>query len=314
MNKPLLWLALLCLVSAEIHGKQISAQQQYTDTALNLSFSWLDRQKNTQSLAFAISNKALQDQQEKVRAYRPQIADRNTFIALQKAAANYDYKQVQINITQQPHQLSWRVKADDPELRSKVKAELAQAAKEAQQAYYKSNHYKLYTSPWGEEGVIPDHAYYMELSMEAMKPLGRLLKEKFPTISARQMADFILPFVQSIPYVTQDSRITSAGLGYLPPLRVLAENRGDCDSKAVLMAAILKAVYPQLNAVMIYMPNHAMLGLRMPYLESDIKITADGINYLVAEVAGPGLFPLAEASDSSKNAIANNHFSVLELP
>ncbi|GAA5216034.1 hypothetical protein ACFSJ3_10080 [Corallincola platygyrae] len=310
----LIVLTIIGLISWSGLAQQLDASQTRTDNELKLNFSWLDRNQKKQNLGFGIPLDALKQQQQKSKAYRPQIADRHAYISLQKKAATYDHKQVQIKISQQPNALTWQVKSKDSDFEAKVRGALHQAAQEARQAYYQRNNYRLYESPWGETGVIPDHLHYMKVSVPAMKPLAKLIVERFPNAPARQVADYLLPFIQSIPYVTQDSRITSANLSYLPPLRVLEENRGDCDSKAVLLAAIMKAVYPQLSMAMIYMPNHAMLGLRMPYLETDLKVQDQGINYIVAEVAGPAQIRLASAGESSRNAILNGNYSVLPMP
>jgi hypothetical protein len=295
-------------------AQQLEANQTQQGDQLLLSYRWNDRQQNPQALEFSIDRKVLKQQNQKALAYRPQIADRYAYVALNKAAAAYDYKQVRIDINKRPNQVSWEVSSDDLELAAEVKQALSKAAAEARENYYQTNHFKPFNAPWGDAGVIPDHAYFMQSSVEALKPLAQKLIQRFPNVAARQMADYLLPFIQSIPYVSQDSRATSAALSYLPPLRVLEDNQGDCDSKAVLLAAIMRAAYPQVNMAMIYMPNHAMLGLQIPYVDSDIKIAHEGASYLVAEVAGPAMFQLGDASASSKMALASHSYALQTLP
>ena len=49
----------------------------------------------------------------------------------------------------------------------------------------------------------------------------------------------MLDFIQAIPYQLLDSQSGRSGKGFLSPRQVLEQNRGDCDSKVTLMAAML---------------------------------------------------------------------------
>lgn len=69
--------------------------------------------------------------------------------------------------------------------------------------------------------------------------------EKLPINSGTcTYVNLVLSWVQSIPYNKLEERLNSNGAGYLPPLSVVVNNQGDCDSKAVLMTNPVRPLLP----------------------------------------------------------------------
>ena len=66
-----------------------------------------------------------------------------------------------------------------------------------------------------------------------MYPIVEYLRPWLAGLSQRQAINRLLIWVQSIPYDTLHDRAND--LGFLAPINVLMQNRGDCDSKSVLM-------------------------------------------------------------------------------
>jgi len=81
---------------------------------------------------------------------------------------------------------------------------------------------------------------------------------------------------------------------------LLAKNRGDCDSKATLYLALLKAAHPSLDSAFIYINGHAFVGLGLKPREGDMTFNADGRTWVIAEPVGPALAPLGDADKKSK--------------
>jgi hypothetical protein len=114
--------------------------------------------------------------------------------------------------------------------------------------------------------------------------------------------------VQSIPYSPLESRITSSGAGFNPPAKLLWENQGDCDSKMTLSATILRALMPRIDMVMIYIDQHALIGIAITGEAGEMTIDYQGITYLLAEPTGPALYPLGTLTPESELAVDQGRY------
>ena len=74
-----------------------------------------------------------------------------------------------------------------------------------------------------------------------------------------------------------------------PAPALLAQNRGDCDSKAVALAAVLRTYTPGRKFAVVTMPGHAILAVDLPSDPEDWAIRADGRQFVALEVAGPAM-------------------------
>jgi hypothetical protein len=107
---------------------------------------------------------------------------------------------------------------------------------------------------------------------------------------------------------TLESRITSSGSGFNPPLQVLWENQGDCDSKMTLTAALLRALMPRIDMTLIYIDGHAFIGIDIPGQANEVTIEHNEVKYLLAEPTGPALLPLGTLAPESELAINQGHY------
>ncbi|MBJ6759568.1 transglutaminase domain-containing protein [Myxococcaceae bacterium JPH2] len=134
------------------------------------------------------------------------------------------------------------------------------------------------------------HCIYVELMRTSPGPV-RALGERFAaSIQARQLdaaqaAQLILGFVQRIRYEVPDDE----PFGIVPPALVPAQNRGDCDSKAVLAVMLLRQV--GIDAVLLYSDPlaHAAVGVGLP--GSGARLKLGGRSYQYAEVTAEGWPP-----------------------
>lgn len=298
------WLLLSPLLLQPVVASQVKFERNEENGAVNLSYIWLDAAQSENSWSFSLPESALNSVMSKFKVYQPSIALQKAYIAVSKAVNNYDPRQVRIKITRLPNTLDITTSSRQAGYAGQVRGELYRVADEARQAYLASNYYTAYAGPMGGEGVIPDHQRVTAESVELLKPLGQQLQAKFPNVAAKIVANWLLPFVQSIPYETQDARLSSAGVGFLTPPQVLDQNRGDCDSKVTLMASLMRALYPTLDMVIIYLPEHALLGINVPRSNADRTLTIGGTSYVLADVAGPALMPLGRLAPGSLALIA----------
>jgi hypothetical protein len=109
-----------------------------------------------------------------------------------------------------------------------------------------------------------------------------------------------LPFAQTaltyeaLPPQSQ-GRLTA---GFSPPLEVLLEGRGDCDSKTALLAALLLN-WDQMKLIGIGIPGHYLLGVLRSPGRGDAFYTYNGLTYVLMEPAGPAWLPPGTVAEST---------------
>jgi hypothetical protein len=94
------------------------------------------------------------------------------------------------------------------------------------------------------------------------------------------MAAKATEFIQSIPYSTS----TTTDAGFQTPIGMFAQNRGDCDTKSVALAAILRGY--GINSVMVTMPEHMFMGVEIPASPGDHTFVYRGRRFVSVEPTG----------------------------
>ena len=134
----------------------------------------------------------------------------------------------------------------------------------------------------GEDGFELYHA-----ASEATRLAEALLQaaggEQTPP---RDLFNYLLAFVQAIPYQQLQSEDGRRGSGFLLPQQVLSNNRGDCDSKVTLLASLWRYLQPEIPLVLLFVPDHALLGVALPAQGAEETLTVAGGRWLLAEPTG----------------------------
>ena len=178
------------------------------------------------------------------------------------------------------------------------------------QEYLEQSFYHQFRLPTGETGIKPDHLRFARLSVNDLKVIKSMVLDEVEVKNIRKVTNYLLGFVQSIPYETLESRTTSLGAGYNPPLRLLWENKGDCDSKATLTIAMLRALMPRIKMALIFIDKHALIGIDVPPEGNDAHVTFDNVTYVLADPTGPRLMNLGDIDAEVNNIINSGLFSL----
>ncbi len=93
-----------------------------------------------------------------------------------------------------------------------------------------------------------------------------------PTESARRVLAWVQGFVYERDF---------AGIDFVPPLTAAFNGRGDCDSRAMVMAIVLEKLGIDSILMVSRDYSHAMLGVNVP--GAGIRFPLNGRSYLVAE-------------------------------
>ena len=127
----------------------------------------------------------------------------------------------------------------------------------------------------------------------------------------RGYVEAALHFVQTIPYDRLEQRDLKTLSGFLLPTQMIAQNRGDCDTKSTALAAILAHILPNQKVIMVIIPNHAFLGIEMKPEKNDRTYEYQGKNYVLLETAGPAVLKVGQISPLSQTSLQKR--KVLEI-
>lgn len=245
-------------------------------------------------------------------AYSPNRA--NAYIAegLKKFAAKQDPKKARIEILNQGQILKWKIQGDTLKRTEELEQTIHKIQQTRWQQYLHQHRFRIIRTPSGQEGIIPNHP---RLALESAPFLKNLAMQFFPKKSPLSklptQISLLLSFIQSIPYQELQSKTGYRGAGFMTPIQVLRNNMGDCDSKATLMAAILKAAKPQLNIAIVYIPNHAFIAIHWPVSGTQKSVLINKQKWLVIDPTGPALYKLGQVSKQTQHYIDTGYYNDL---
>jgi len=307
------WL-LIAFMSVHLSSfaQQIAFNKSKQNKEMSFNYTWSDHQELTRDISFALPLRQLNRQNHK--KFIPDLAQQYVYIELHKAARKIDPREARVQIQHRGQDIHIQVTSRSDNLLDKWQRSMNQSQDKALDQYLKDNYYSHFRSHLGQEAVKPDHLRYIVENTAALLPIAQAVYDKLPSNSeTRAYVNLVLSWVQSIPYNELKNRITSNGAGYLPPLSVVANNQGDCDSKTVLMASLIRSLIPDVKMTMVYLPNHALLGIVLPFRTNEQTLEIDGMDYLLMEPTGPAKIPLGEIANSSARDIAGNMYSLEEV-
>lgn len=289
-------------------AKQISFSKQPQEDHYRFNYEWIDHDKQPQSMRFDLTKPALFERFRMLRAYQGKFAQKAILRAVRKELRSTPLKGAQVVFNQQDGQTILQVKG-------LVDAEVALAyqkvkeiEKSATDAFFKENYFQPFITHDNVSAIKLDHVSIANDSVADLKALKPIVLEKVSIQNIRAVTNFVLSFVQSIPYSTLESRISSSGAGFNPPAKLLWENQGDCDSKVTLTAAILRALMPRIDMAMVFIDQHAFIGIAVPANAGEMTIEHQGINYLLGEPTGPAQYRLGKLAPDSELAVNQGRY------
>lgn len=290
-------------------AQQVAFNKSKQNKQVLFNYTWTDNQELSRDITFALPLSQLNKQNHK--KFIPELAQQYVYIELHKAARKIDPREARVQIQRRGQEIQIQVTSRSNKLLDRWQRSMNQSQDKALNQYLEDNYYSHFRSYLGQEAVKPDHLRYIKENQAALLPIAQAVYDKLPSNSeTRSYVNLVLSWVQSIPYNELKNRVTSNGAGYLPPLSVVANNQGDCDSKTVLMASLIRSLLPDVKMTMVFLPNHALLGIVLPFRTNEQTIDIDGLDYLLMEPTGPAKIPLGEIADSSARDISGNMYSL----
>lgn len=317
MLKKIILASLLSLSPLAIAGLP-SSQTHYTykieENDIKFNYSWTDYYNRSNSIAFTLDKIAVANSY--VDFKRPRNEDAFDFIhnsLLQDINT--------INTSQNQYTIKLLRESSTSEFEFMVSGELndellkkIQTVLDQRQDEYLKDYFNKYYYLWNENDklISIDYSRITNDYLPKMTPIVQAFKYKNNRniYDTRSVVNDILGFYQSIPY---DTLLEDRGAGFSTPFKLLHEDKGDCDTKLVAVAATVRALYPNVKALAIVLPKHVVIAFNLPRANTDKTILYKGKPFVMAETAGPGLIPLGEIATESENLMKAGSYSIIEL-
>lgn len=207
------------------------------------------------------------------------------------------------------------LQANSPQV-TQLREALDQTYTTSLQSYAKQNYYRATLEGPNRAVIQPDHPAIAARYVNAMRPVAQAIREQVPGAadSPRAFINAALTWLQSIPYDTLQNRATSNGAGFQTPYGLIGMNLGDCDTKATALAALIRSVYPSLPLAIVYVPEHAFLGIGLPQAREDFALRTEQGTFVLADATGPGLAPLGYIDPRTQSKTGGTRTSILLIP
>jgi hypothetical protein len=308
MKRIMIVCALLLITFANAQAQQTKFRAAPNIQGTMFTYEWT-QQDTTYNLQFAISNAQLMSMPDSPSAYNKRVFQEAVYSQVMQEAKLIDPRLARVSVEKNNSRLSFNVQSKQPGKAQKVLDKLSAAHEKAQTDYYNNHYFLRFKSPAGENTIRHDHSKYTQLSSLSLSPVVEAIKaiQQQPK-NPREFVEIALSWIQSIPYDTLENRLSSNGAGFISPRDLLLQNQGDCDSKSTLMAALLKAYNPRINLEMVYLRDHALLGIAMRALPNDLTINKKGMRFVLLEPTGPAQLKIGEVADTTKMALRNRQF------
>jgi hypothetical protein len=252
-----------------------------------LSYRWRDLDKREYTTAFTLTKAAIAQSETSFRDFTLNTMWRINEADLYDEARKFG-QGTRLDLSRTREGLRWTVQASDQAtadlLMQKIKARLARSEKE-----YLAGHLRHRVD---SHRIMVDFPAATSALQGPMTAVARALGAT-PNIADNDRARIALAlaFFQEVPYAVLEDKDRRGG-DFLPAAALLAQNRGDCDSKAVALAAVLRTYTPWRKFVVVTMPEHAILAVDLPAEPGDQTIRGQARQYVALEAAGPALAPV----------------------
>lgn len=304
---------LFIALTSEVEASQSSFAKLNKGKKTEFSYKWNTNGANY-SLVFELDNKVLSSTPNSPANYNEKLLNDYVYSEVLRVASQFDPSRAKVDIQRNHQGLSFNVRSRQNSYANEILTKLKNTHADAQQRYWDKSFITSYVTPNGQIGIRHDHARYTRLSVPALKPIVDGIKQmQINPQDSREFISILMSWIQSIPYSRLENRIYSNGAGFVAPRDLLQYNRGDCDSKSTLMAAILKAYSPNINLKMVYLPEHALLALAMPAKPKESTIVYKGTQYVLLEPTGPAQYEIGEVADSTNLSIINRQYDLTDL-
>ncbi len=302
-------LLLLFVMPFEAESQQDHFFKSRYESGIEFDYQWRSAD-GLKQLTFMLPYTDIDKLPNSAPAYNPALAQNYIHRSLLEYAKAIDPREAKILIKRSGSSLNMEVSGRYSEKVNEITETLGRKHDAAEAEYLYQNYYMPFKNEMGQAAIKHNHLRYANESSHNISNIVNAIKEQLNNPSnPREFINFTLNWLQTIPYDTLEDRISSNGSGFAAPRQLLLNNKGDCDSKSTFFLALVKSYNPKLSAEMIFLPNHALVGISVKANKADEKIMQNNLSYILAEPTGPAQYKLGEIAPSSKRAIRNRQFT-----
>ena len=284
--------ALISLWANAVAAQQLDFKRISRSGDELLGYRWKDWAKHDYTVAFTLTRDAIKEAEASFRDFSMDAMWRTLEADLRDEVEKFG-NGARIDLKRNIDGLHWTLKARDQKEADLLSQKVSARLERAQQVYL-----KLYLRRMvGEHRVMVDFGAAASAMQNPLRAVAKALGD-VPDVANEDRARIALAlgFFQEIPYAVLEDKQRRGG-DFLPGPALLAQNRGDCDSKAVALAAVLKTFTRFRKLVMVTMPGHAILAVDLPSQEGDWTVRSGGRQYVALEVSGPVMAPIGRVGN-----------------
>ena len=291
-----------------LHASQIQFQRAYDATDAILKYTWHDHNQQRQRVTLRLPQDALKRGNVEFQSFSNTAMMNNTAKALQSFAQEQNQGRKQLTVTPQQNQIQFNFRGFSSAEIDRLQNEMKQIKDATEAAFLRQTFYTSFNNY-----VMPDHRRIAKRYVPALRPLAEAMAPGMPR-GQRAQINHMLSFFQSIPYDELLNRRTSNGAGFQTPYGLLLNNRGDCDTKSVALAALLRNFFPRMRLLIVYVPGHAFVGIQQLPTQGDRSIKVNGKPFILADPTGPRPLELGEVDEESLSYLRQRQYSFQEVP
>lgn len=283
-SKLVLLLALACTGA---HAKQMEYSQTQMGDSTRLTFRWEDHTDMPQGIIISVLNEdiRLHMNDPKMRI-KPQDLKGYLYKSVEMQAKSLSTDGYTIEVSQDKDRILISGKGRD---KATLEQRIAQVEKSNATALRQLDESSYFTMVDGTLRL--DYSEIVEGSRTILEPIAHYLTPEGADL--RTAIDAYLPFLQSIPYDRLDG---SEQFGLYTPMHMLLTNKGDCESKQLALATMIKSRFPNANMIMLGLVDHVVVGVEMPPHAGDQTFMHKGKHYILMDATGPHESSVGEIS------------------
>lgn len=275
-------------------------------------YHWQDMQGRLQTVRFRLSDYDIGQAQRQSQPLSSAQVRNRVIDKLTPMLTIYGSRGIQVHLIPQGDQIRFSV-------RGRTNAESKAVMKKVQKQYdkfYKESLKELGYKVEKEAGryvVMSDYQNIAKKQYDEFRPVARALSSK-ASGSKRQKFNYVLNFLQSIPYATPHRNASGYDMQFSSPVSLIENNRGDCDEKSLAFGAVLRRMSGATPVYMVLIEGHALVAVGVRPNKEDLYIKKNGRKLVLAEPTGPGLMPLGRIAERSKREINAGRYKLIKMP
>ncbi len=195
----------------------------------------------------------------------------------------------------------------------------AKDLEEKQQALQnKAAHHGIKMMKNGNQFAV-DYKWVIRESVRDLRDVAKVIRStarRQGYRSRRELVGAFAAFVQSLHYrIPPDSRFNDDGeeiltAGAMMPIETLSKQWGDCDSKSMLFASLVRSIN-LVNVSFIVMDDHLFTAVQLAPTKEDFSINHDGDEWVLIELTDA--WPVGRVPEKHLRGMRSGQYTVVDL-